>query len=151
MTVNEAVLALMRPKPDLAQLDGEPVGVLAAAQTAVDAPAGLGTIASYATEVALPATGTWSNPGRGAAQADIVITAPEDGVLLLFVEEYPLNASATAPATGPPVVTTFCQLRSRIPSWLHRTNHLSQVIFQMAPLGRHTRLVLISSSKCEHP
>ncbi|MFF9673585.1 hypothetical protein ACF1GS_18070 [Streptomyces eurythermus] len=42
----------MRPKPDLAQLAGEPVGVLAAAQTAVDAPAGPGTIASYETEVA---------------------------------------------------------------------------------------------------
>jgi hypothetical protein len=86
MTVNEAVLALLRPKPDLSQLAGEPADVLAAAQAAVDAPAGLGTIASYATEVALPATGTWSNPGRGGAQADIVITAPEDGVPLLFVE-----------------------------------------------------------------
>ncbi|MEV5146877.1 hypothetical protein AB0L14_21205 [Streptomyces sp. NPDC052727] len=65
MTVNEAVLALLRPKPDLSQLASEPADVLAAAQAAVDAPAGLGTIASYATEVALPATGTWSNPGRG--------------------------------------------------------------------------------------
>ncbi|GAA3043699.1 hypothetical protein GCM10017562_75600 [Streptomyces roseofulvus] len=36
--------------------------------------------------MALPATGTWSNPGKGGAQADIVITAPEDGVPLLFVE-----------------------------------------------------------------
>ncbi|WP_307183867.1 hypothetical protein [Streptomyces canus] len=36
----------------------------------------MGTIASYATEVAaLPATGTWSNPGKGGAQADIVNTA----------------------------------------------------------------------------
>ncbi|MDT0616475.1 replication-relaxation family protein, partial [Streptomyces lancefieldiae] len=86
MTVNEAVLALLRPKPNLSQLTGEPADVRAAAQTAVDAPAGLGTIASYATEVALPATGTWSNPGKGGAQADIVITAPEDGVPLLFVE-----------------------------------------------------------------
>lgn len=86
MAVNEAVLALLRPKPDPAQLAGELADVLAAAQAAFDAPAGLGTIASYATEVALPATGTWSNPGRGGAQADIVITAPEDGVPLLFVE-----------------------------------------------------------------
>ncbi|MCE0446838.1 hypothetical protein LT493_26320 [Streptomyces tricolor] len=66
-------------KPDLSQLASEPADVLAAAQAAVDAPAGLGTISSYATDVALPATGTWSNPGRGGAQADIVITAPEDG------------------------------------------------------------------------
>ncbi|MFF5147834.1 replication-relaxation family protein [Streptomyces sp. NPDC013157] len=86
MVVNEAVLALLRPKPDLAQLANEPADVLAAAQAAADAPDGLGTIASYATEVALPATGTWSNPGKGGAQADIVITAPEDGVPLLFVE-----------------------------------------------------------------
>ncbi|MFC8996241.1 replication-relaxation family protein [Streptomyces rochei] len=86
MTVNEAVLALLRPKPNLAQLANEPADVFAAAQAAFDAPAGLGTIASYATEVALPATGTWANPGKGGAQADIVITAPEDGVPLLFVE-----------------------------------------------------------------
>ncbi|MFE3329935.1 hypothetical protein [Streptomyces sp. NPDC059176] len=46
----------------------------------------MGTIASYATEVALPATGTWANPGKGGAQADIIITAPEDGVPLLFAE-----------------------------------------------------------------
>jgi hypothetical protein len=86
MAVNDAVLALLRPKPDLTELEGEPADVLAAAQTAVDAPAGVDTLASYATEVALPATGTWSNPGKGGAQADIVLTAPEDGVPLLFVE-----------------------------------------------------------------
>ncbi|MEV0126627.1 hypothetical protein AB0I16_34645 [Streptomyces sp. NPDC050703] len=76
MTVNEAVLALLRPKPDLSELASEPADVFAAAQAAFDAPAGLGTIASYATEVALPATGTWADPGKGGAQADIVITAP---------------------------------------------------------------------------
>ncbi|MFJ3339194.1 hypothetical protein [Streptomyces sp. NPDC086766] len=86
MAVNEAVLALLRPKPHLSQLANKPADVLAAAQAAVDAPAGLGTIAFYATEVALPATGTWSNPSKGGAKADIVITAPEDGVPLLFVE-----------------------------------------------------------------
>ncbi|MFD7750419.1 replication-relaxation family protein [Streptomyces sp. NPDC059698] len=86
MTVNEAVLALLRPKPNLPELASEPADVRAAAQAAFDAPAGLGTIASYATEVALPARGTWANPGKGGAQADIVITAPEDGVPLLFVE-----------------------------------------------------------------
>ncbi|MFG3215656.1 hypothetical protein [Streptomyces tendae] len=86
MTVNEAVLALLRPMPDLTQLAKEPADIRAAAQAAVDAPAGLGTIASYATEVPLLATGTWANPGKGGAQADIVITAPEDGVPLLFVK-----------------------------------------------------------------
>ncbi|MGV9248096.1 hypothetical protein [Streptomyces sp. NPDC003710] len=50
MAVNDALLALLRPKPDLTQLDGEPAEALAAAQAAVDAPAGLGTMASYAPE-----------------------------------------------------------------------------------------------------
>ncbi|MGW4323553.1 hypothetical protein ACWEMW_30830 [Streptomyces sp. NPDC004684] len=36
MTVNEAVLALLCPKPDLAQLTGEPADVRAAAQAAFD-------------------------------------------------------------------------------------------------------------------
>ncbi|MFZ4184650.1 replication-relaxation family protein [Streptomyces pseudogriseolus] len=109
MTVNEAVLALLRPKPDLAQLTGEPADVLAAARAAVDAPNGLGTIASYATEVALPATGTWSNPGKGGAQADIVITAPEDGVPLLFVEIDNCFESAQVLAAKIDKYMRFCQ------------------------------------------
>ncbi|WP_406259455.1 replication-relaxation family protein [Actinacidiphila glaucinigra] len=86
LSVNETVIALLRPKPDLALLAGEPPEALAAARAAVEAPDGLGTIASYATEVPLPATGTWNAPGRGGAQADIVVTAGQDGVPLLFVE-----------------------------------------------------------------
>ncbi|MEV5620530.1 replication-relaxation family protein [Streptomyces bacillaris] len=46
----------------------------------------MGTIASYLTEVPLPATGTWNAPGKGGAQADLVLTAPQDGVPLLFIE-----------------------------------------------------------------
>jgi hypothetical protein len=57
-----------------------------AAQAAVDGPHGIGTIASYWTETPLPATGTWTTAGRGGAQADLVLTAPQDGVPLLFVE-----------------------------------------------------------------
>ncbi len=34
----------------------------------------------------LPVSGSWSTPGRGGAQADIVLTAPQEGVPLLFVE-----------------------------------------------------------------
>lgn len=60
MTVNEAPLALLRPKPDLSPLAGEPADAPAAAQTAVDTPAG----PSYATEVTLPATGTRWRPRR---------------------------------------------------------------------------------------
>uniref|UniRef100_UPI003D70E254 replication-relaxation family protein n=1 Tax=Actinacidiphila sp. bgisy167 TaxID=3413797 RepID=UPI003D70E254 len=86
LSVNETVIALLRPKPDLVLLAGEPPAALAAARAAVDGPAGLGSLASYATEVPLPATGTWNVPGRGGAQADIVVTAAQDGVPLLFVE-----------------------------------------------------------------
>ncbi|MFI9345709.1 hypothetical protein ACIG0D_31275 [Streptomyces sp. NPDC052773] len=130
MTVNEAVLALLRPKPD--QLANEPADVLAAAQAAVDAPAGLGTIASYATEVALPATGTWSNPGKGGAQADIVITAPEDGVPLLFVEID--NCFEPAQELAAKIDKRFCQRKVKDvdgkerPMWRTRW---------WAPDGRH--------------
>lgn len=86
MTVNETVLALIRPKPDLDLVAGEPAEAVAAARACVDAPDGIGTITSYATEVALPSTGTWKNPGVGGARADIVLTAPEAGLPLLFIE-----------------------------------------------------------------
>ncbi|GGP00259.1 replication-relaxation family protein [Wenjunlia tyrosinilytica] len=86
MAVNETVIAMLRPKPNLARLTGEPAEAVAAARVAVDAPGGIGTIASYWTEVSLPATGTWNAPGKGGAQADIVLTAPQDDVPLLFIE-----------------------------------------------------------------
>lgn len=86
MAVNETVIALLRPKPNLAKLADDPPHVRAAAQAAVGTPPGIGTIASYWTEVPLPATGTWNAPGKGGAQADLVLTAPQDGVGLLFIE-----------------------------------------------------------------
>ncbi|MGW7412752.1 replication-relaxation family protein [Streptomyces sp. NPDC054863] len=87
MSVNETMISLLRPKPDLLQLaDDEPEEAFEAARAAVAAPAGLGTLADYMTEVGLPATGTWTTPGKGGAQADLVVTAPEDGIPLLFVE-----------------------------------------------------------------
>jgi hypothetical protein len=79
MTVNEAVLALLRPKPDLPQLASEPADVLSAAQAAVDAPAGLGTIASYATEVALPATGTCPTRAGAAPRRTSSSPCPRTG------------------------------------------------------------------------
>ncbi|GHH55729.1 replication-relaxation family protein [Streptomyces candidus] len=86
MSVNETVIALLRPKPNLARLADDPPHVQAAAQAAVDSPDGIGIIASFWTEVPLPATGTWNTPGKGGAQADLVLTAPQDGVPLLFIE-----------------------------------------------------------------
>lgn len=47
---------------------------------------GLGSLAAWSTEVGLPASGTWNKPGPGSARADAALTAPEDGVPLLFVE-----------------------------------------------------------------
>ncbi|MFI8504499.1 replication-relaxation family protein [Streptomyces sp. NPDC085524] len=86
MAVNETVIAMLRPKPNLAKLADDPSHVQAAAQAAADGPDGIGTIASYWTEVPLPANGTWNAPGKGGAQADLVLTAPQDGVPLLFIE-----------------------------------------------------------------
>ncbi|MEU2295545.1 replication-relaxation family protein [Streptomyces bacillaris] len=86
MAVNETVIALLRPKPEVAKLADDPPHVRAAAQAAVETPPGVGTIGSYWTEVPLPATGTWNAPGKGGAQADVVLTAPQDGVGVLFIE-----------------------------------------------------------------
>ncbi|WP_405817434.1 hypothetical protein OG705_00300 [Streptomyces sp. NBC_00838] len=58
----------------------------AAARSAVEASAGVGTICSFATEVVLSLAGTWTTPRRAAVYADIVLTAPEDGIPLLFIE-----------------------------------------------------------------
>ncbi|MEU5836339.1 replication-relaxation family protein [Streptomyces diacarni] len=95
MTVNETVIALIRPKPNLDLVAGEPAEAVTAAQAAVDAPDGLATLTSYATEVALPVKGTWKNPAIGSVRADITLTAPEDGVPLLFIEA----DNCTEPAT----------------------------------------------------
>ena len=54
MTVNETVIAMIRPKPDLRLVAGEPAEAIAAAQACIDAADGIGSITSYATEVALP-------------------------------------------------------------------------------------------------
>ncbi|MFP8888042.1 replication-relaxation family protein [Streptomyces mangrovi] len=49
-------------------------------------PPGLGTIASWSTEVGLPVTGTFAHPGKGSPRADAVVVAPEMGLPVLFVE-----------------------------------------------------------------
>jgi Replication-relaxation len=85
MSVNETVLALLRPQPDLALLAGEPTEAVQAARAAAAQP-GLGSLGSYVTEVHLPWTGTWSTQGKSGVQADIVVAVPADRVSLLFVE-----------------------------------------------------------------
>ncbi|WP_446044678.1 replication-relaxation family protein [Streptomyces olivaceus] len=86
MTVNEMVIALIRPKPNLNKVKREPAEAQAAARAAACEPDGIGTLASYATEVALPVEGTWKNPTIGRARADVVLTAPQAGLPLLFIE-----------------------------------------------------------------
>ncbi len=49
-------------------------------------PPGLGTLHGWRTEVTLPVTGTFTTPGRGSLRADAVLTAPEEGLPVLFVE-----------------------------------------------------------------
>lgn len=85
MSVNETIPALLRPKPDLALLAGEPTEAVEAARAAAAQP-GLGSLGSYVTEVHLPYTGTWSTQGRSGVQADIVVAVPDGRVRLLFVE-----------------------------------------------------------------
>lgn len=46
MAVNETVIGLLRPKPDLAKMAADPPGVRAAAQAVVDAPGGVGGLGS---------------------------------------------------------------------------------------------------------
>ncbi|MBB1260168.1 replication-relaxation family protein [Streptomyces alkaliterrae] len=86
LAVTETILALLRPAPNLDLVANEPEAARHAAQAAAHASPGLGSLSGYATEVPLPATGTWARPGRGGAQADLVLTAPEDDLPLLFVE-----------------------------------------------------------------
>ncbi|AWT47352.1 replication-relaxation family protein [Streptomyces actuosus] len=108
MAVNEAVLALLRRSRTCpSSAASRPTS--APPRRRQSTPSGLGTIASYATEVALPATGTWSDPGKGGAQADIVITAPEDGVPLLFVEIDNCFESAQVLAAKIDKYMRFCQ------------------------------------------
>ncbi|MFH8574088.1 replication-relaxation family protein [Streptomyces sp. NPDC017993] len=49
-------------------------------------PRGLGEIGSWATEVVLPVSGTLSTPGKNSPRADAVLTVPEAGVPVMFVE-----------------------------------------------------------------
>ncbi|MEU1439361.1 replication-relaxation family protein [Streptomyces sp. NPDC005786] len=49
-------------------------------------PQGLGHLRGWETEVPLPVSGTFTTPARGSLRADAVLTAPEDGVPVLFVE-----------------------------------------------------------------
>jgi hypothetical protein len=67
MTVNEAVLALLRPKPDLAQLASEPADVLAAAEAALSV---------VCATVVSPLRGALARPASTSGRAGRVARSP---------------------------------------------------------------------------
>ncbi|MGW2841808.1 replication-relaxation family protein [Streptomyces sp. NPDC001493] len=56
------------------------------ADTLPSRPRGLGHLRGWETNVPLPVSGTFAAPERGSLYADAILTAPEDGVPVLFVE-----------------------------------------------------------------
>ncbi|MEV0376037.1 replication-relaxation family protein, partial [Streptomyces sp. NPDC050636] len=59
---------------------------VAAVSATQERPQGLGQIGSWTTEVVLPVSGTLTTPGKNSPRADAVLTAPEAGVPVMFVE-----------------------------------------------------------------
>ncbi|MET8081209.1 replication-relaxation family protein [Streptomyces sp. NPDC005303] len=91
MAANETIIAITRTTPEptrpvrRTQPETEPAALLPAARdTSAAAGAGIGTVASWSTEVVyhLPAGAR----NRSAVQADAVLIAPEAGVPVLLVE-----------------------------------------------------------------
>ncbi|MGW9171066.1 replication-relaxation family protein [Streptomyces decoyicus] len=77
-----------RPQPVPTALSSAPAGndPVALTEAAQERPQGLGQIGSWATEVVLPVSGTLTTPGKNSPRADAVLTAPEAGVPVMFVE-----------------------------------------------------------------
>ncbi|MFE4578547.1 replication-relaxation family protein [Streptomyces chartreusis] len=83
MAVNETIIAITRTPPEPTR-PVRPAAALLPSQAGISGPAGIGTVASWATEVAhnLPSSGR----NRSTVQADAVLLAPEAGVPVLLVE-----------------------------------------------------------------
>ncbi|GAB2891980.1 hypothetical protein [Streptomyces mayteni] len=87
----------------------------------------------------LPATGTWATAGRGGAQADAVLAAPEAGVPLLFVEVDTCHMDAQRIATKLGKYMRFLQRRVTDVDgkqramwrtrWEHPDSHHGQVLY----------------------
>ncbi|MCX5441248.1 replication-relaxation family protein [Streptomyces sp. NBC_00063] len=83
LDVNATVLGLLQPRPTQSAFDR----LSPADQAVVDSrPQGLGSLEAMSTEVGLPVTGTDAEPGYGSVQADLVVSAYEDQLPLMFVE-----------------------------------------------------------------
>lgn len=94
MTVNETVIAMLRPKPNTARLTVDPRHD----QAAVDGPAGIGTIASYWTEVSLPATGIWNGPSHHDAVVRILRHEPGGAAHAAQVPAHALDEAVRHPS-----------------------------------------------------
>lgn len=77
-----------RAQPATTSPSSSPAGndTATAPAAARERPQGLGKIASWATEVVLPVSGTLTTPGKNSPRADAVLTVPEAGVPVMFVE-----------------------------------------------------------------
>lgn len=109
MTVNDAVLALLRPKPNLAKLAGEPAEALAAAQAAVDAPDGVGHHRLLRDRGAAARDGHLVQPRQGRRPGGHRHHRARDGVPLLFVEIDNCYESAQVLAAKIDKYIRFCQ------------------------------------------
>jgi protein involved in plasmid replication-relaxation len=97
MAVNEAILAFIQPRPqpaavddgldDVDQEDGQEDGIEQAGVIPQqgERPPGIGTIASWTTEVVLPISGSVSAPSKGSPRADAILAAPETDPPLPFL------------------------------------------------------------------
>ncbi|WP_018520669.1 MULTISPECIES: hypothetical protein [unclassified Streptomyces] len=91
MAVDETVIALLRPKRDLAKLASDPAGVRAV----VDGTAEQGERRLVLDRGPAAGVRVLITPGTGGAQADVVLTARQNGVPLLSLR----STTATRPRT----------------------------------------------------
>ncbi|MFD7510141.1 replication-relaxation family protein [Streptomyces sp. NPDC059853] len=100
MAVYETILAFIQPRPAAEDIDQDEDGPLDRGlarpldqgadqdvhETGVQVrPAGVGSIASWTTEVVLPVTGSVSAPAKGSPRPDAVLVAPEAEPALPFL------------------------------------------------------------------
>ncbi|WP_331724031.1 replication-relaxation family protein [Streptomyces sp. NBC_00005] len=117
MAVNETIIAITRTAPEptrpIRRTAATPLPVQRAAASG---PAGIGTVASWATEVAhnLPSSGR----NRSSVQADAVLHAPEAGAPVLLVEVDNCTETADVLAAKFDRYRRFFRLKTKDPQGL---------------------------------
>ncbi|MBT2401781.1 replication-relaxation family protein [Streptomyces sp. ISL-100] len=87
--VTDTITAFLQPVPEPTRpvvRKNKPARTVPPQAGAPVRPAGLGTLAGWETEVVLPVSGTLTTPSKGSPRPDAVLTAPQAGVPVLFVE-----------------------------------------------------------------